>query len=207
MNADDDPVLIAAYEPHVGRTLGDLDPDPGAPRPKQYRRLVVEAAVRASDPAAAATWERNASRIKTVPVDDEMFPYEAVSFPAFTVSDLLDESWPTATFRSEVESLLLLPIRGPGGLDAADQGTLLSPVPWSPSASELEAMGREWQRFIDEIRATGRHASTASDTTVIHIRPHAADSADIDPTSAGVVRSSFWLNKELVQRILRGEAG
>jgi hypothetical protein len=68
-------------------------------------------------------------------------------------------------------------------------------------------MGQEWQGFVDEIRTTGQHTSTAGDTSWIHIRPHAADSADIDPTSAGVVRSSFWLNKELVQRILRGEAG
>jgi DNA mismatch repair protein MutH len=207
LNANDDPVLIAAYEPLVGRTIGDLDPDPGAPRPKQYRRLVVDAAVRASDSTAAEVWDRNKPRIKTIPVDDELFPYEAVSFPAFTVADLLNESWLTATFGTEVESLLLLPIRGPGGLDAADAGILLPAVPWSPSASELEAMGREWQGFVDEIRATGQHTSTASGTSFIHIRPHAADSTDTDPTSDGVVRSSFWLNKELVQRILRGEVG
>jgi DNA mismatch repair protein MutH len=207
VNADDDPALIAAYQPLVGQTLGDLDPNPGTPRPKQYRRLVVDAAARASDPAAAGVWERNGPRIKTVPVDDELFPYEAVSFPAFTVADLLEESWLTATFRTEVESLLLLPIRGPGGLDAADAGVLLAPVRWSPSASELKAVGKEWQGFVDEIRATGQHTSTASDTALIHIRPHAADSTDTDPTSDGVVRSSFWLNKGLVQRILRGEVG
>ena len=207
MNADDDPVLIAAYGRVVGRSLGALDPSHGARRPKQYRRSVVDAAVKAADPTVVVAWDRNRPRIKSVAVGDDLLPHEAVSFPAFTTDELLEESWDGSTFRREIESLLFLPIQGPGGLDDANQGILLEAVPWSPSATDDDAMRQEWERFREEIRTTGTYTSTATDTTRIHIRPHALDSDDLDPTSDGNVRNCFWLNKPFIQRILEDALG
>lgn len=204
MNADDDQALVEAYIKLVGRSLGDIDRSPADARPKQYRRHVIDVAVKGESPAAADAWDRNRTRIRAVAVDDALLPHEAVSFPAFSTDELLAESWDDSTLRCEVESLLLLPIRGPRGLDDAHLGVLLDPVPWSPSPADLDAMRREWEAFRDEIRTTGSYRSTAADTSRIHVRPHAADSADLDPTSDGNVRSCFWLNRPFVQEILEG---
>lgn|GEM_PF-5758677 len=202
MTNTDDGALIAEYTQYVGMSLGDLNIAAGVrPGPKQYRRLIIDATMR----AVSGLWDRNYQRIKVVTVDDERLPHEAVSFPTFQVADLIAEIWPACTLIEQVESILFLPIGGPRGLEHADSGILLEPVSWTPTAAQLAGIEEEWRMFQEAMRVDPTDLPPPSSTAYIHIRPHAADSDDTDSTAAGAVapvRSSFWLDREFVQAIL-----
>ncbi len=91
---------------------------------------------------------------------------------------------------------------------------------WSPSSTELEIIKKEWENYIDEIN-NGKvevtkkpikngykeisKLSKESDTKIIHIRPHSKDRKDRDEDHLGnsIVKQSFWLNKNFLQKLLK----
>jgi DNA mismatch repair protein MutH len=160
-------------------------------------------------------------------------PWEAVSFPTFKLKELVKEqwdegideeeglTWERCSFKEEINRILFIPIlKNEKEGVPTDEKVIGKAFFWSPSSTELEIIKKEWENYIDEIN-NGKvevtrkpikngykeisKLSKESDTKVIHIRPHSKDRKDRDEDHLGnsIVKQSFWLNKNFLQKLLK----
>lgn len=199
--------LLRNFDRFVGRTVADVGAELGIPpsRAKNYAARVVHAAVRAASPLDTSKFEAVGPTVRMTRVGPDLFPYEAMSFPAFRHLELAEEEWEDSALLAQIEHMLIVPVFGPTRSTPQGECVIQRPVYWHPTADELAVIRREWEMFRDLI-AEGKadKLPTESRTEAIHVRPHGRDARDRDPTPGGgsEIRKSFWLNKWAVQRIL-----
>jgi DNA mismatch repair protein MutH len=200
--------LLRRFAPFVGRSINDVGADIGV-RPstgKGYAASVVHAAVQMASPIPKRELASTGPTTRMSRVDDELLPYEALSFPAFRHNEIITEDWQDSALLALIEHMLIVPVYGRTRQTPQGACVLQTPVYWRPTADELGEIEREWTMFRDAIASSKADRLPAeSDTVAIHIRPHARDSTDRDATPGGgsQTKRSFWLNKRFVQRILR----
>jgi DNA mismatch repair endonuclease MutH len=199
--------LLRRFQRYVGRTIADVGTELGiAPsRAKGYAASVVRAAVRAASPLDRATFDEIGPTVRMTRVGPDLYPYEALSFPAFRHLELIEEEWEDSTLLSQIERMLIVPVHGRTRSTPQGECVIGEPVYWTPTAEELALIEREWTMFRDLIAAGRAHQlPRESETEAIHVRPHGRDSSDRDEVPGGgtEIRKSFWLNKWFVQRVL-----
>jgi DNA mismatch repair protein MutH len=155
-------------------------------------------------------FDRLGVTIRTIRVDPETFlPHEDISFPAFDPVVLAREEWEASELLPLVSSLYFMVFaahRGEAVLDAR----LLGGFFWRPDTAELATMGREWAVLRDAFAASEPEARPqASETEILHVRPHGRSKEDTValPSGRRFVRSSFWLNKSFVGRLVATHLG
>jgi len=155
-------------------------------------------------------FERLGVTIRTSRVDPVTFlPHEDVSFPAFDPRELVEQEWESSDLLPLVSSLYLMvfvAVPTESVLDAR----LLGGFFWRPGTDELARMGREWEalrRAFADSRPEER--PQASETEILHVRPHGRDKRDTLPLPSGrpYVKSSFWLNRGFVGRLVTEHLG
>ena len=147
-------------------------------------------------------------QIKTIPVNEDSRPWEAMSFPKFSLVDIMNERWdePTLFENEEFESTFKNQINNPyifipiikkkikGKYESWDNWTVGNIILWVPSFKELEGMKMEWEELKQIIKSgvitqIVKHGNRkrqlnnllkSKNTNYIHIRPHAKDSNDVD---------------------------
>ena len=200
--------LRRAFRSFEGRTIADVADELHirASTGKGHAANVVHRAVAAASKLKKSELERTLT-VRMSRVGPELLPYEALSFPAFSHVELIEEDWEDSDLLSRVEHMLIVPVRGMMKDTPPSDCTIGTPVYWEPTAEELATIEREWTMFRDLIR-DGRadNLPTESTTEAIHVRPHGRDASDRDPIPGGgdQVKKSFWLNKRFVQEILHG---
>ncbi|MGV3762693.1 MAG: MutH/Sau3AI family endonuclease [Parapedobacter sp.] len=131
--------------------------------------LAVERGIDLTSKTELKELEERGITIKTVPVNSDYVPYEAMSFPKFSLVDLIDETWEgegdpkvdkphEALFKNQIkEGFLLIPViktRQPyisGGkrkyrYNVWQDWVAGNIIYWRPSDGELEAISNEWQQ-------------------------------------------------------------
>jgi len=177
--------------------------------------------------------------IKTIPVDDKKKPWEAMSFPKFSLVDLLNESWgfdeekDACAFKSLVtQSFIFIPVikeketRMKSGkktkrFKSWETWRIEKSFVWKISSDDLSRVKKEWA-MAKEIVSAGvktkkvkygngwrqeNNLIKQSSTSVIHIRPHAKNSSDIDlpffeKQKIKISWQSFWLNSGFVKGVI-----
>jgi len=161
------------------------------------------------------------------------WPFEAVSFPAVKLRELVEEEWEGiegkdgnlvkegSQLRDQLRSVLFVPTFSEHAGVAQEMRVIGRPFLWGPSEQEWATIRREWEMFRREVAEGkaryhpaldgGRRMSgltKASQTTIIHMRPHGrtAHDEDIDPLGNRVTKQSFWLNQPFLQKIVRARA-
>jgi DNA mismatch repair endonuclease MutH len=202
--------LQRKFRRFIGRTVGEVarELEVKASVAKNYAAWVVMKAVLDASPLPASEFKLVGPTVRVPRVGPDLLPYEAVSFPAFRHMELAEETWEDSALLSYVEHMLIAPILGAAKETQPDACVIQEPVYWRPTAEQLELIETEWTRFRDLV-AAGKADSLPreSQTSAIHVRPHAQDSTDRDPTPGGgsQMKKSFWLNKRFVQQILIGD--
>lgn len=145
--------------------------------------------------------------VRTVRVSPRGNPYESTSFPYFDYFELADETWEDSELKSFLEQVLFIPLVG--ATKASQRPTLMvgRSFIWRPNDSEWVQIQHEWEMFRDLIRTGQANAlPTAERTKIIHVRPHATNSSKKLKAPGGIMaqKSSFWLNREFVERLVRG---
>jgi DNA mismatch repair protein MutH len=199
--------LREAYRRYVGKTVDEvaaiLGKQPNAN--KNYGANIARQAVLSVSAIDTREFKLVGPTIRSPRIGADLFPYEAISFPAFRHNELIDENWEDSALLADVENMLLAPRIGKSRATPQGDCRLGELLFWRPSEEQLAAIQKEWVMFRDLIAAKQASAlPAASRTTAIHVRPHGRDSADRDMTPGGgdETKKSFWLNKEMVQRIL-----
>lgn len=201
--------LLERFEHFEGRTVDDVAAELGVPpsNAKSYAAMVMRRAFGAkSFRAKIREFEQMGLTPRMTRVGPNLMPYEALSFPAFRYSELLEETWEDSDLLSRIEYMLIVPVHGESKSTPQGNCRFGHPVFWRPTASELDTIRREWEVFRLEIRQ-GRadRLTPASQTVAIHVRPHARDSMDTDvaPFVGPLVKKSFWVNALFLGRLLK----
>ena len=143
--------------------------------------------------------------IRTLRVDPASYvPHEDVSFPAFDPRDLVEQEWESSNLLPLISSLYFMVF-----VAEADQAVLdarlLGGFFWRPNTEELAQMGLEWEAFRQAFaESQPEERPQASETAILHVRPHGRTRQDTLPLPSGrpYVKSSFWLNRNFVGRLV-----
>jgi DNA mismatch repair protein MutH len=200
--------LIDRFVPYVGRTVDEVATELGVP-PSTSKSYAAAVARRIFGAKGFRTkileFEEMGLTPRITRVRDDLMPYEATSFPAFSYEVLLEEEWDDSDLLAHIEYMLFVPVHGATRETAQGDCAFGQPVFWRPSAEQLELIRQEWETYRVQIRQQqADHLSPASDTRAIHVRPHGRDSRDTDeaPGLGPIVKKSFWLNRPFVREIL-----
>jgi len=143
--------------------------------------------------------------LKTVRIDDSGRPREDTSFPKIDFLEVISETWEDSTLRDQVSNMMFVVFQQSRSDDLED-ATFLGASFWRPTEEQDRTMKREWETFVRHIRAgTLDRRPQASQTQILHIRPHGRDSADRSslPGGGDWITSSFWLNKNFVRELMK----
>lgn len=199
--------VAARYERFVGRTVGEVARELGVPSStsKSFAAGVIRRALGASSTKAKIQeFERTGLIVRTPRLDPSGLPYEAISFPAFRYMELKEETWEDSTLLSQIEYMLLTPIEGQTKSTPQSHCVIRPLVFWKPDAMELDIISKEWEMFVDLIRrGKALELPAASGTEMIHVRPHARNSLDLDvaPMVGPIRKQGFWLNRLFVKKL------
>jgi DNA mismatch repair protein MutH len=197
--------LQRRYERFVGGTVGAMAEVVGLP-PSTAKNWMARVIARGIAGSADQNVERLGLTIRVPRVDRQLRPYEAVSFPSFRHSELVNEEWNDSILLSYVEYMLFAPAMSATRNTMPNRCEVLRPVYWEPTTEELDVIREEWTMFRDLIRSgRARSLPTAATTTAIHVRTKGRDSRDLDrlPDGTAVTKKAFWLNVEFVHQLLR----
>lgn len=216
--------LLELFQPLVGLTIGRISKKIG---------IEVKSAKNASNymikrilgfksfSSKIKEFEQSGITIKTVPVnkDNKFKPYEATSFPVVKFQDLIQEDdYFNSSLSEQLNRILFIPIHRETRNTLLENATLLQPFFWSPDEKEEAIIFNEWKMTINIIKKGIKvkkvpwgdsfreinNLPKASQTQILHMRPHAQNSNDRDTDGYGnsITKQSFWLNQDFVQKII-----
>ncbi len=198
----------ARVRPWVGATAADLlarfapDIDPAA---KNVTSVVSRRLLGSEGRRTVEAFDRLGITVRTIRVDPATcLPHEDVSFPAFDPLDLVEQEWESSDLLDAVSSIYFMVFAAEPGQRVVD-ARLLGGFFWRPDTMHLTVMGREWDALKGAFAVSEpEERPQASETEVLHVRPHARNRRDTLPLPSGrpYVRSSFWLNRDFVGRLV-----
>jgi DNA mismatch repair protein MutH len=209
---EDDPLesCRSKLEKIEGRTTAEVMRDLGLPFPKSKDyayRIVRQWLTGGNGGRRIAELDDIGIILKTVPINPSTLrPWEATSFPAIDIGELIEcESFEDHFMSEEVSAILFVPtIRESRKVPWTDV-RFGKPVLWQPSNNEWRIMEEEWRMHRDVLRIQNgvNDIPKAKETRVFHLRPKAKNNTvrDIGPWG-DITRQCFWLNKDFVQSIL-----
>lgn len=143
--------------------------------------------------------------------------YEQMSFPHQPFASIIEEDdFEESQLRTYLQSFIFIPLLSSKKSEKDPKKIYFGkPVLWTPNENELNEIREEWELYRDTLKAgltfttkkvnskkgfiTQTNLPKKSDTTWIHMRPHARDSSDVDKSvdfnGKYCVKMSFWLNQ------------
>jgi DNA mismatch repair protein MutH len=210
-----------------------------SPKAKSSFSLLINRILKVDDNKKIRELEENGIVIKTIPVSPQNKPWEAMSFPKFSLVDLVEEEWDSdeneADFKNIItQGFIFIPIikekekyieKGKTKYRYKDWTTwkIGKSVYWKANTAELLKIEQEWEKAKGIVKkgvqvtkvqyGSGirqeNNLLKSSDTKILHIRPHANDSRDIDKpyfeytnNKVEISWQSFWLNKKFTEKII-----
>lgn len=198
--------------------------------------ILINRMLKIDDKKRILELEENGITIKTIPVSKNNKPWEAMSFPKFSLVDLIEEQWNgehEAFFKNIInKGFIFIPIIKEKEKYIVDGKSkyrfknwktweIGKSVYWYPNKLELSAIKKEWEKakgiVLNGVEVNNvkygkgtrqvNNLLKSSDTEIIHIRPHAKNSKDIDKpyfeySKIKISWQSFWLNKSFTKKII-----
>ena len=198
--------------------------------------LLINKVLKIDDKKRILELEENDITIKTISVNNVNKPWEAMSFPKFSLIDLIEEKWSgenEAEFRNVItRGYIFIPVikekekyiangESKYRFKTWETWEIGKAVFWKANERELSIIKKEWESS-KKIVQTGvkvkdvkygkgtrqeNNLLKSSNTEIIHIRPHANNSKDIDKpyfefSKINISWQSFWLNKSFTEKII-----
>lgn len=134
---------------------------------KSSIKLLLNRALNVMNDKKIADLEKNGIVIKTIPVDGQLNPHESMSFPKFSLADIINEKWDESEcecqepeectcgseFKSIIEqTFIFVPVikeknkTGSSKYVPWEQWKIGKSVIWKPNQSEIEQIRKEWSK-------------------------------------------------------------
>ncbi len=145
--------------------------------------------------------EKAGVEVKTIRVGKNWAPKEAMSFPAFSYIDIVNEEWEDSTFFAKIEQKFLLVVfreYEPGAYRFEKVGY------WNMPFADREEAQRVWEETKRRVAIDASNLPKSTESFVAHVRPKGKNAQDKLPTPQGVMepKKCFWLNKSYVGRTI-----
>ncbi|MFL2594704.1 MAG: MutH/Sau3AI family endonuclease [Flavobacteriaceae bacterium] len=183
--------------------------------------------------------EQKGISFKTIPISFDNKAWEAMSFPKFSLVDLIEEDWQeneNCTFYNTIKNgFIFIPVIKEKVLKLKNgkksykynnwkEWKIGKIIFWKPNVEEILTIKNEWLK-AKEIIVSGVKTKTvkwgsgtrqennlikSSDTSILHIRPHAKNSKDLDipylnfsNNKVSICWQSFWLNIKFINTLIK----
>ncbi len=146
--------------------------------------------------------EKAGIEIKTIRLKANGQPREAMSFPGFKTSEIVNQDWDESIFAEKLERKFLLVIFR---MHEDGDEYLFKVAYWNmPYADRMEAK-RVWEETKKLAAIDARYLPKSNDSRVAHVRPKARDGKDRELTPQGdlVIKKCFWLNKSYIAEVVK----
>mgnify|MGYP004507741063 CR=1 FL=1 len=147
-------------------------------------------------------FEKANIKIKAIRLKADGTPKESMSFPSFKYTEIVKEEWPNSelyeTF-STTKYLFMI-------YQFLDDNTLIfkKAMFWNVPEKDLNTeIKRVWEETVMRIKQNKYDSlPKISESTILHVRPHAQNSNDTYPTLDGknAIKKCFWLNANYIKK-------
>ena len=138
--------------------------------------------------------------MKTIRLDYNGTPKEAMSFPTFDFIETVNQAWEDSVFYEKINQKFFFVIYQ---YDANNILRFKKCMFWNMSYSDRQEAESVWQKTVDVINSGDmKKLPKSSDSDVAHVRPHAKNKADTLPLPNGgsFTKQCFWLNQQYIKR-------
>ncbi len=193
------------FEPYLGKTIEEISTmldfhKQGKNNKGFYRSLTMR--VLGGTTQTVPELEKAGVELKTIRVNKDWMPAEAMSFPTFKYMDIIDETWEQSSFFAKIEQKFLFVI-----FREDENGDLrLEKVNyWNMPYSDREEARRVWEETKRRVVSDASSLPKSSESRVAHVRPKARDAQDTLPTPQGtmLVKKCFWLNRSYIAEVIK----
>ena len=188
-------LVIRRFQPYVGLTLDSLTQRFNVnPRAKNFAAIVTNRILGVKT-RKVEEFEKAGITVKTIRLNRNGKPEEAMSFPFFHFKEIIKEEWESSTLREMLSGRFFFVIYKK---DERGNYRLHKVKFWSMPITDLEGSVRGvWEntrRCIINGLLDG--FTKTSDDMVAHIRPHGRNAADVDelPSGKKTTKRCFWIN-------------
>lgn len=146
--------------------------------------------------------EKAGVELKTIRVNKDWVPAEAMSFPTFKYMEIIEEDWEDSSFYRKIEQKFLFVI-----FREDENGDLrLEKVSyWNMPYHDREEAKRVWEDTKRRVAIDASNLPKSTESNVAHVRPKAKNAQDTLPTPQGtkLVKKCFWLNRKYISEIIK----
>ena len=145
--------------------------------------------------------------LKTVPVDELGRPLETTYVCYAHLTGIAGLNWQASNVRNKLAQVLWIPVQGSRLIPPA-QRMVGSPLLWSPSSAEEQALRQDWEEIMEFIALGRVDKLTARHGEVLQLRPKAADGNALTPAigpDGNLMQTrprGFYLKKAFTANIL-----
>lgn len=194
----------ARFQPFIGLSIDEISEKLNyfitGPQQKGFvRELSVR--ILANGESSVPELVKAGIEMKVVRLNKLGKPKESMSFPGFRYMEIVDEEWEESSFFKKLESRFLFIVFKSDSLGVE---RLHGANYWNmPYQDRLEAQ-RVWEDTKRRVSIDASDLPKGSESSVAHVRPKAANSADTIPTPQGtmLVKKCFWLNAAYIGKVL-----
>lgn len=165
-----------------------------------YRGLTMR--ILGGNKEAVPELDKAGVELKTIRVNKDWMPAEAMSFPTFKYMDIVNEDWEESSFFGKIEEKFLFVI-----FREDENGDLrLEKVNyWNMPYLDREEAHRVWEDTKRRVAIDASDLPKSTESRVAHVRPKAKNSQDTLPTPQGtqLVKKCFWLNRSYIGDVIK----
>ena len=196
------------FAPFFGMTERGLAARFGLSRSKHLCARITRRILGVDDGDRIEEFEKAGVKPKTMRLQKNGRPKEAVSFPSFDYFELAEREFEDSDFLGYLMQRYLFVIYRQ---DEAGEYRLSDVCFWQMSEGDLDEARRCYEQMRENVRRGRADVSVrSSENRCCHVRPHGRNSNDVRPQPFGppVVKKCFWLNQgylqEEIERALSG---
>ncbi len=200
--------VIERFNPYIGKTVAEITEMVGVElNDKQKDKYATLArAMMGVKKGKIEEFEAAGVTMKTIQLKADGTPKEAMSFPTFKYTEVINQVWDgdeeegeiRAEFQKQLESrFLFIVYRCEDKCGPEEDRILDKAFFWTMPPEDLIEAQRVWTETVQRINnGEAENLPKSSESTVAHVRPHAKNAEDTyeTPQGAQVTKKCFWLN-------------
>jgi len=210
-------IVIAKFKPYYGKTIEQILSITGVElntKAKSFYASLTKVILGIELNKEIEEFEKAEIIVKTLRLQENNLPKEAISFPNFKFIDIVNEDWDNSRFKDILEHKFLFVF-----FQVENGDLILRKVKfWNMPYSDILEAEKVWIRtkeivsegkIVKEVLGTTRYTNfpNQSFNSVSHVRPHAANAADTYPLpikdkvtkAKEYTKHCFWLNNSYVR--------
>lgn len=193
------------FKPYLGKTVDEISRlldfhKQGKNDKGFYRNLTMR--ILGGTKRTVPELDKAGVELKTIRVNKDWKPAEAMSFPTFKYMSIVGEDWEDSSFFDKIEQKFLFVI-----FREDDNGDLrLGKVNyWNMPYLDREEAHKVWEDTKRRVAVDASNLPKSTESRVAHVRPKARNAKDTLPTPQGtqLIKKCFWLNKSYIADVVK----